>query len=176
MKTHSLCLVFVLLSALIAAWAMPAASYESKVVISTNPILDMFTWYNLELEAAVAPTSTIGIAGTYISFGDEDDFDEETYANASVFWRYYPREAFGGFYFGARGGYYKVTVDTDLGDEEEGNFFGLGIDVGYSWILGESERMYVSLGAGAVRLFGGDLEDVSLTLPTIRIINVGLAF
>ena len=94
----------------------------------------------------------------------------------SLFWRYYPREAFGGFYFGVHGGYYKVTADTDIGDEEEGNFFGFGIDVGYSWILGESERMYVSLGAGAVRLFGGDLEDVTLTLPTIRIINVGIAF
>jgi len=176
MKAHSMCLVLVLLVAFITAGAIPAASYESKVVISTNPILDMFTWYNGELELAVAPTSTVGIAGTYISLGDEDDFDRETYANASVFWRYYPREAFGGFYFGVRGGYFKVTADTDLDDEEEGNFFGVGIDVGYSWILGESERMYVSLGAGAVRLFGGDLEDVTLTLPTIRIINVGLAF
>ena len=176
MKTHSLCLVSVLLAALIVSWAIPAGCYESKMVVSTNPILDMFAWYNAEVEFAVAPTSTMGLAGTFIMFGDEDDNDEETYANASVFWRYYPREAFGGFYFGARGGYYKVTIDTDLGDEEEGDFFGLGIDVGYSWILGESERMYVSLGIGAVRLFGGDLEDVTLTLPTIRLINVGLAF
>ena len=176
MKAHSLCLVFVILLTLVVAGSTPAASYERKVVVSTNPILDMFTWYNGELEIAAAPTSTIGIAGTYITFGDEDDFDRETYANASVFWRYYPREAFGGFYFGVRGGYYKVTADTDLGEEEEGNFFGAGIDVGYGWILGENERMYVSLGIGAVRLFGGDLEDVSLTLPTIRLINVGFAF
>ena len=176
MKIHSSCLVFLLLISLVILGAAPAAGYESKVVVSTNPILDMFAWYNGEVEFAVAPTSTMGAAGTYMSFGDEDDSDEETYANASIFWRYYPREAFGGFYVGARGGYYRVTADTDVGDEEEGNFFGFGIDVGYSWILGENERMYVSLGAGAVRLFGGDLEDVTLTLPTIRIINVGLAF
>ena len=176
MKAHSICLVFVLLVAFIAAGTTPASSYESKVVVSTNPILDMFTWYNGELELAVAPTSTMGIAGTYITFGDEDDFDQETYANASVFWRYYPREAFGGFYFGVRGGYYNVTIDTDIDDEESGDFFGAGIDVGYSWILGEGERMYISLGVGAVRLFGGDLEDITLTLPTIRLINVGIAF
>lgn len=176
MKAHSIGLVFALLVAFIAVGTTPASSYESKVVISTNPILDMFTWYNAEVEFAVAPTSTMGIAGTYISFGDKDDFDRETYANASVFWRYYPREAFGGFYFGARAGYFKVTADTDLGEEEEGNFFGAGVDVGYGWILGESERMYVSMGIGAVRLFGGDLEDVALTLPTIRLINVGFAF
>ena len=154
-------------------------SYERKLVVSTNPILDMFTWYNGELELAAGLTSTMGIAGTYITFGNEDDLDEETYANASIFWRYYPREAFGGFYFGVRTGYYKVTADNNVtGEEESGSFFGAGIDVGYGWLLGESERMYVSLGVGAVRLFGGDLEDVdvTLTLPTIRFINVGIAF
>jgi hypothetical protein len=62
--------------------------------------------------------------------------------------------------------------------EESGDFFGFGLDVGYSWLLGAQERFAVSLGAGAVRLFGGDLEDadVNLTLPTIRLINVGVAF
>lgn len=180
MKGLSMFFVFALLVSFIVAGTTTAWSYDRKVVIATNPILDMFTWYNGEVELAVAPTSTVGLAGTYISFGDEDEGDEETFANASAFYRYYPREAFGGFFFGVRGGYYKVTVQVDQEDdtseEESGDFFGFGIDIGYSWLLGAEERFNVSLGIGAVRLFGGDLEDVTLTLPTVRLINVGIAF
>jgi hypothetical protein len=177
MKMLSMFFAFLLLVSLVVAGTTAAWSYERKVVIATNPILDMFTWYNGEVEVAVAPTSTVGAAGTYLTFGDEDEDDEETFANASVFYRYYPREAYGGFFFGARGGYYRVTAqDEETGDEESGDFFGFGIDIGYSWLLGAEERFNVSLGVGAVRLLGGDLEDVTLTLPTIRFINVGVAF
>ncbi len=35
---------------------------ERKSVLSTNPILDMFTWWNLEWEFKAAQTSTIGLA------------------------------------------------------------------------------------------------------------------
>jgi hypothetical protein len=54
----------------------------------------------------------------------------------------------------------------------------LGFDLGYSWVLGKDERFYVGLGAGMMRLSGGDLEDLDVTvnLPIIRIINVGFAF
>ena len=34
----------------------------------------------------------------------------------------------------------------------------------------------LGLGIGASRLFGGDLEDTSAYLPTVRLINVGWAF
>lgn len=175
MRVASVLLVFILAVSFIVAGTAPAWSYDRKVVIATNPILDMFTWYNGEIELAVMPTSTVGVAGTYLSLGE--DFDEETFTNASIFYRYYPREAFGGFFFGVRGGYYKVTVEDDDPDtEDSGDFFGFGIDIGYSWLLGAEERFNVSLGIGAVRLFGGDLEDVTLTLPTIRLVNVGIAF
>ena len=40
---------------------------ERKVVISTNPILDMFTWWNGEVEVKIASHSTVGVAGSYIS-------------------------------------------------------------------------------------------------------------
>jgi hypothetical protein len=34
----------------------------------------------------------------------------------------------------------------------------------------------VSIGAGATRLFGGKLGEVSLVVPTLRVINLGWAF
>lgn len=143
-------------------------------VISTNPITDMFTWYNGEYEFRVLSNSTIGLSGSYISF---DDGDEE-FMNIGAFYRFYPQDtAPAGFFFGARFGYYDVKAYDDFEDKEESaSFGGFGIDIGYSWLLGSSQRFALSLGIGAVRLFGGDLEDVALTLPTIRLVNVGVAF
>jgi len=180
MKARSLCFVFLLFVTLVAMSAMPAFGYDRKVVVSTNPFLDMYTWFNGEVELAVSPNTTIGVAGNYTTFGDiDDEDDEENYTNVGVLARYYPREAFGGFYFGLRGGYYGVTKTDWMTEEEEtAKAFGVGFDIGYSWVLGANERFYVGLGAGMMRLFGGDLEDldVSVNLPIIRIINVGLAF
>ena len=173
-------------SFLIAMVSVAAASEETAAaggaapqqILSTNPILVMFTWYNLEYERMTSETTSFGITGSYVKFGDEDDLDEETFTSVSVLYRYYPQgHVLRGFFFGGRLGYYGVTAQEDFtGDEESGNFFGAGIDIGYNWLLGAEEKFAVSLGIGAVRLFGGDLEDVSLTLPTIRLINIGIAF
>lgn len=177
----ALCLFVVFIS--LSPTTGRAAELDRKFVISTNPILDMFTWFNAELEIAMGSNGTIGAAGTYLTFGDVDDNDEETYINTTFFYRYYPTSPFEGFYFGGRIGYNQITaqyedIDTDTVEEETGSFLAAGIDVGYSWLLGDTKKFYVSLGIGAVRLFGGDLEhaDVSFTLPTIRLINVGISF
>ncbi len=156
---------------------------ERKSVLSTNPILDMFTWWNLEWEFKAAQTSTIGLAVSYVKFEQEDDTDtddfaEERYMSGTFFYRYYPMgEALKGFFFGGRLGYYNVATKEHItGIEEDGSAYGLGIDIGYSWLLGAPQRLSVSLGIGAVRLFGGDLEGTATTLPTIRLINIGVAF
>jgi hypothetical protein len=158
---------------------------ERKSVLSTNPILDMFTWWNLEWEYKVAQTSTIGLAASYVKFEQDDEgeeFSEERYMAGNFFYRYYPMgEALKGFFFGGRLGYYNVSAKVrnpaaGESDEEDGSFYGIGLDIGYSWLLGAPQRFSVSLGIGAVRLFGGDLDDVATTLPTIRLINIGVAF
>ncbi len=176
--------IFVLLVLMSPAVTRAQGTESGKrFVISTNPILDMFTWYNAEFEFALGANSTIGVSGTYITLGDTDEWDEETYMAATFFNRYYPTSSFEGFYFGGRFGfnYVKAQVhdyDADIDEEEDGSFLAAGIDVGYSWLLGDSKKFYVSMGVGAVRLFGEDLEtaDISFTLPTIRLINVGIAF
>ena len=154
---------------------------ERKSVLSTNPILDMFTWWNLEWEFKAAQTSTIGLAVSYVKLEqdvEDSDYAEERYMSGTFFYRYYPMgEALKGFFFGGRLGYYNVaTKEHFTGTEEDGTAYGLGIDVGYSWLMGAPQRFSVSLGIGAVRLFGGDLEGTATTLPTIRLINIGVAF
>jgi hypothetical protein len=55
-------------------------------------------------------------------------------------------------------------------------FFGLGFELGYTWLFGSRRNFAVSTGAGATRLFGGDIAGASLTIPTLRLFNVGVAF
>lgn len=194
--TKAMLTVLIIVS--IPALGMAQGQVDRQAVFSTNPILDMFEWYNAELELKVAPATTIGLSGTYFVFKQEETYYDgmnsatlevdDQYFSIYGFMRYYMQgESFKGFYLSGRLGYNKVdangwVIDDDTGRgewvEETGDFLGFGIDVGYSWLLGKEERFAVSLGIGAVRLFGGDLEnaDVNFTLPTIRLINVGVAF
>lgn len=151
-----------------------AATPTRLNIISTNPILDMFLWWNIEYERVVAPSHTLGLAGSYVSFDDGD----ESYTSGSVFYRYYPAGiAPEGFFFGGRFGMTSISEEEE-GITTDGSAFGFGIDIGYTWLIGAPKRMALSLGIGAVRYFGGDLEDmdVSTTIPTIRLVNVGIAF
>lgn len=133
-------------------------------VLSANPFLILFEWFNGEYERKVSPTWTVGVGGSLVS-SDAD------YASLNLLARYYPQEAaLSGFYFGPRLGFYHVS------DDDSGNAFGFGLELGYSWLLGPRQNFLVSIGVGAVRLFGGDLGDVSLTVPTLRLVNVGWAF
>lgn len=191
---RSLFLILVVL--MIPAVVTAQGEGSTKFVINTNPIIDMFTWYNAEVEIKVSDTGTMGVSGSYVTFefsatdmttGTELTADDK-YMNLYGFYRYYPTEALKGFFFGGRAGVNLVTANaeatSDTGefyiDEADGTFYGVGIDIGYSWLLGKNENFYVSLGIGAIRLFGGDLDedtyDVTLTLPTIRLINIGLGF
>ncbi len=142
-------------------------------VISTNPILDMFAWWNVEYERVIMPSGTIGATASYLTL------DDDSYTSGNVFYRYYPAGiAPEGFFFGARFGMTGVKKEDDEGISSTGSAFGFGIDIGYTWLIGRPKRFALSLGIGAVRYFGGDLEDldVSATLPTIRLVNVGIAF
>ncbi len=141
-------------------------------VISGNPLILLAGWFNAEYERKVAGNLTVGIAGGWL------DLDDDDYTSVSGFFRFYPQEAaFTGFYLGGRGGIHRVNPAHDVGGgDSSSTAFGLGIDIGYSWLLGPARAFYVGMGIGATRLFGGDLGDVSATVPSIRLINVGIAF
>jgi len=173
-------LIAVFLLCLVIGAASPSGARAQTVtppenVISSNPILDVFTWYNLEYERRVAPNGTVGLGGTFVELGDGDDH----YMALTAFYRYFPQnDAPAGFFFGGRVGVFGVTAESDVTDEEESaTLGGIGIDIGYSWMIGTTRSFAISLGIGAIRLFGDiENEDIAMTLPTIRLINLGFAF
>ena len=135
-------------------------------VISGNPLILLAGWFNAEYERKLAEHMTVGASGGWL------DLDQDDYTSLSGFVRYYPQEAaFTGFYLGGRGGIHNVDEGND-----SHTAFGIGVDIGYCWLLGPSRSFYVGLGIGATRLFSGDLGDASATIPSVRLINVGIAF
>ena len=135
-------------------------------VISGNPLILLAGWFNAEYEHKVMETMTLGLSGGWL------DLDDADYTSVSGFLRFYPQgAAFTGFYLGGRLGVHNVDDGEDTYTA-----LGIGIDVGYSWLLGPGRSFYVGLGIGGTRLMAGDLGDASAFVPSIRLINVGIAF
>ncbi len=122
----------------------------------------------MEYQRRMTPSTTWGASASWFS-RDADGFD---YASGSGIVRYYPSEvALRGFYVGGRGGVYHVSDGID-----SGVFFGAGFEIGYDWLLGRRQNIGLSLGVGATRLFGGELNGAATTIPTLRLLNLGVAF
>jgi hypothetical protein len=165
--------VFVgLLSLPLTAHAQAPATTTTppRQVVSMNPFGLIVGWFNAEYERAFAPSATWGISGSMF------DFDDFEYRNANALMRFYPQEnAPRGFFIGGRAGVYRVAHD-DADDDDDATFGGAGFELGYTWLLGPRQRVAISLGAGASRLFGADLDGAPLVIPTVRLVNVGVAF
>jgi hypothetical protein len=160
----------------VASQAAPAAP-SHKHLITTNPFLVLFSWWNVEYEFTLSNQSTFGFAGSYTQFDDNDD-EKTKYMGGYLIYRYHPSgKAPAGFYFGGRLGITGVRTDyTDSRHDKWGTAYGFGLDVGYTWLLGDSQNFAISLGVGATRLFGRDLEDDTAFLPIVRLANLGVAF
>ena len=143
----------------------PDVSGGPTQVVSANPFTMMFTWFNAEYERKLTPNLTWGVASSFFSV------DEIGYKNASGVVRYYPSAALHGFFVGGRTGVYRLSAVS-----ESATFFGGGFELGYAWLLGPKQNVAVSMGAGVNRLFGGDLAGASLSLPSLRLVNIGIAF
>ena len=161
----------VVMLALVPATALAQAAgtrtpVANKQVISGNPFLIMAKYFNAEYERKHSENRTFGLSASAYGIHDAD------YRNVQMFYRYYPQGAsLTGFYVGGRAG---VHLISHAG--RDGQAAGVGFELGYSWLLGAERNFAISLGAGATRLFGGSLDDVSLTVPTIRLVNIGWSF
>lgn len=152
-----------------AAQSTAPAPVPHLQTVSANPFGLVFGWFNAEYERKLTPTLTWGLSGSML---DIDDFE---YRHGNALLRYYPQgAALKGFFLGLRTGVYQVSHD-DPGDENA-TFAGAGFELGYTWLLGPAQRVAISLGAGANRLFGDALEEASLTVPTVRLAHVGISF
>jgi hypothetical protein len=153
---------------------------EHRQTISTSPIADILGFINGEYQRKVTDGATIGIsAGTL-------EADDDRYTNGMIFGRYYPQgAALTGFFIGGRVGVHRISYDTYTYDpgqmipliERESTTRGaIGIDVGYEWLLGSKRNVLIGVGAGGMRLIGGDGDDdILVAFPTARL-NVGFAF
>lgn len=149
-----------------------SASYRQ--VVSANPFgWILLPWYNAEYERRVAERITVALSGSEIDWGDGGGF----YSVNAAF-RYYPSGTpFRGFYLGPRIGVFWESPgldDAELprydADAGFGPHLGLGLEMGYAWLLGAERHLSISVGGGATRIFN------STPIPVIRLINVGWAF
>lgn len=139
---------------------------SNKQVLSANPFLLMAEWANVEFERKHNDSATFGVSASASSLNEMD------YRNFQGFYRYYPQGAsLTGFYIGGRGGVHRISEGG-----ESGHAFGLGFEIGYGWLFGAQRNFAVSVGAGATRLFGGDMNGASTLIPTLRLVNVGWSF
>jgi len=160
--------------ALTMSAVQPAAAQDPQYrnVVSANPFGLLLEVFNAEYERVITESSTVGLGGSFISR------DSVGYANADVFWRYYPGpNPLEGWAFGAKVGLTKI--------EDSGPYFGYGFDVNHSWLMGKNNNFYVGVGFGLKRLVGvpDDVDDEDFVsddvwnyVPTFRIINIGFAF
>jgi hypothetical protein len=146
---------------------------EHKQIITANPIGIVFGWFNAEYERKVSETTTWGVSGSNFQ-GFDSDF---SYSNISAIARYYPQgAALTGFFVGGKLGVHHISDDYDFGDDDSATAVGVGVDVGYNWLVGKDRKFVISIGMGATRLFGEDTTGAGFTIPNIRVINIGFAF
>jgi len=140
----------------------PAASHEQ--LFSVNPFGYVFEWYNVEYERKIQPGTSLGFTASYATPSDE------RLGAANAILRFYPQgTAFKGFYVGGRtGAYYVNDIDDD------GVFFGAGVEIGYTWLLGANKNWYIGMGGGVTRIFGA--TDGPSVIPQLKFVNFGYSF
>jgi hypothetical protein len=135
-------------------------------LISGGPLSLLNGWFNAEYESKISETFTVGGRAGWL------DLDDTDYTGISANLRYYHQEAaLTGFYIGGRAGLYSVKRG-----EDSQVTVGLGLDVGYGWLLGPGDAFFIGLGIGGTGLIGLDLEGAKSFIPAIRLLDVGIAF
>ena len=164
-------------SAVILALLLPAAALAQTDVpsqaLSTNPLGLIIKWPNVEYERRIASSATFGVSSSA--------FVDDGQANVAMLIRWYPdRIALRGFYLGARAGVFRFkTYDYDVRSYHESSTTlpGVGVEMGYNWLLGRSGNVMVGTGFGLTRILdGGRSWTVPEVLPSLRLVNIGIAF
>lgn len=167
----------VVLGALLAApVALRAqeADIAPRAQISISPILALAEVINGEAEY-VFSNELSGVFGLgYFTLGD--GADEVRYLATDLKLRFYPNATpLEGFSFS---GILGRTSLTDVSTDESGSAFSVGVDLGWSWLFGDTKRWFLGVGLGAKRYFGEETvgtSSIEAFLPTGRL-NFGIAF
>jgi hypothetical protein len=124
--------------------------------IMIRPLNAIFGNYTLEFERAMRPDQTIGVLVS--TFGIGDDFD---YFSLDGKYRFYlGGVALHGFSVAATGGYTGITGTDWEGNRETVGAIGVGIELGYKFVMGARQNWLFGVDIGAQRLFPvGSLRD-----------------
>jgi hypothetical protein len=143
---------------------------EHKQAISTNPLYDVFGFWNVDYSRKVNDSLTAGVTASTIDFSDA----RYTAVNATL--RFYPQgAALSGFFIGGKLGVHRVTEDFFDRDDFSETALGAGVDLGYEWLFGRRRNYQFGLGAGVSRIFGLDADVDQVYVPNLRA-NFGIAF
>jgi hypothetical protein len=152
--------------------AATPATVQYNQVLSTNPFGVVVKWANVEFERKIGPATTLGVSASH--------FPDLDLSSATVLFRWYPqRTALDGFYLGAHTGAYRFKTfayDFRSYREQTSVLPGMGVELGYDWLLAPKHNVSVGTGFGLTRIAGGgDSYTVPSVLPGFRL-NVGIAF
>ncbi|HKG92870.1 MAG TPA: DUF3575 domain-containing protein, partial [Gemmatimonadaceae bacterium] len=164
----------------------PAAVAAPRQALSINPVYAMFGVYTGEFERAVGIGTTLSLGASYWDAGGDGELDAGEPADGRISYftsdlrlRYYPSgTALMGFSFGVSGGYARLAGEiSDSEESAKGHAGGptFGVELNYSWLLGERRNVALSTGLGAKRLFVREADNASVVYPTVKL-GLGLAF
>src|SRR5688500_4077516 len=131
------CVVVAMMCVSAPAFAQAPPPVPHDQVVSANPFGLLAGWFNAEYERRLTPLMTWGVSGSMF------DFDDFEYRSGSVLIRFYPQErALERFFLGLRGGVIHVGNDGVADPAEDDATFGsIGFELGYTWLLGQRERI-----------------------------------
>ena len=147
-------------------------------IISFNPFLPLFGYFQGEYEQRIKSNVAFALSGSYMKL---DDY----YTNLDAKIRLYPQErALQGLGVAAGLGYGAVRLDEDICDDvtcrnndhtESAPTF--SVEGQYQWLLGSSQATAVTIGAGVKRYFipGERAHGIERVVPTMRL-TIGYAF
>ncbi len=154
-------------------------------IISVNPFLPLFGFFQGEYERRINPNASFAIAASHT------EWDNDVYTNVDVKLRLYPQEkGLSGLGLASSLGYANIRregfenctfteVDFVCSTEPRKNIGApaFAVEGQYQWLLGTKKATAVALGFGVKRYFvdKADFQDRSRVLPTGRL-TIGYAF
>ena len=151
------------------SWPSKATAEERKAsqAITVNPVFITAGWFNAEYERTLTSASTWGASYSRYSPAGQN---AGGYRGVKAMWRYYAKgTALEGKWLGLRAG------RSRLWDQSTPTSYSLvGLEMGYTEAFGPSQRLVMSLGIGASRLFGRP-EYFPKVFPSFRA-NIGVAW
>ncbi len=149
-------------------------------VISVNPFLPLFGYFQGEYEHRITQSTSVGISGAHMKLDD-------VYTSVDVKLRLYPQERVleklgisAGLGYGRVKTPYANVCDPFVGilcvpDKPSASAPTFAVEAQYQWLLGRGRSTAVAIGGGVKRFFIAESPNLERVVPTLRL-TIGYAF